>query len=53
MVSEISLDQGLELSSEIRRSPVDMENIPFLIGFHTCQVVSRISSINSMIHQNI
>ena len=34
--------------SEIRRSPVGMENIPLFIGFYTSQVVSRISSINSI-----
>ena len=28
-------------------APVDIENIPFLIGFRLQQVVSRISSINS------
>ena len=33
--------------SEIRRSPVDMVNIPLFTGFHTSQVVQ--DSINSMI----
>ena len=33
---------------EIRRSPVDMVNIPLFTGFYTSQVVSRISSINSI-----
>ena len=27
---------------------VDMVNIPLFLGFHTCQVVSRISSINGL-----
>ena len=31
-------------------APVDMENIQFFIGFYTSQVVSRISSTNSMKH---
>ena len=34
--------------SEIWRSPVDMVNITLLMGFHTCQVVVGISSINNM-----
>ena len=29
--------------SEIREKPVDMVNIPLFTGFHTSQVVSRIS----------
>ena len=35
------------LMEKIRRSPVDMVDIPLFTGFHACQVVSRISSINS------
>ena len=35
------------LMAEIRRSPVDMENIPLFSRFYTFQVVSRISAINS------
>ena len=31
---------------------VDMVNIPLFTGFYTCQVVSRISSINSSHHQD-
>ena len=32
-------------------APVDMVNIPLFTGFHTCQVVSRISFINSLLHE--
>ena len=30
-------------------APVGMANIPLFTGFHTCWVLSRISSINSMV----
>ncbi len=42
----------LTYGSEIRRSPVDMVNIPLFTGFYTSQVVSRISEPSTVAPEN-